>query len=69
LKGPSPGPYPHPEKEAKMTHILVGYETHHGPTKEVAEVIAITMRSNDLNMDLQQLRDVRSIEGYHAIVM
>ena len=51
------------------TSVLIGYTTRYGSTKEVAEVIAATLREAGLPVDLQLLREVRSLDGYSAIVM
>ena len=51
------------------TKILVAFATHYGSTKEVAEAIAETLRANGTEVDLRQLREVRSLIGYSAVVM
>jgi menaquinone-dependent protoporphyrinogen oxidase len=52
---------------AKM--VLVGYATQYGSTKEVAEAIAGTLRENWLEVDLQPLSKVRTLESYSTVVM
>ena len=49
--------------------ILVGYATQYGSTKEVAEAIATTLRENALEVDLQPLNKVRTLENYSAVVL
>jgi menaquinone-dependent protoporphyrinogen oxidase len=49
--------------------ILVGYATKYGSTREVAEAIAATLREGGLEVDLQPMRAVRTLEGYGAVVM
>jgi menaquinone-dependent protoporphyrinogen oxidase len=49
--------------------ILVAYTTRHGSTPEVAEAIAETLRARGLAVDLQPLRDVRTLNSYRAVVI
>ena len=49
--------------------ILVGYATKYGSTQEVAEFIADALGESGLNPDLRPLREVKSLEGYRAVVM
>lgn len=49
--------------------ILVGYATIHGSTKEVAGAVAKTLGEAGLQVDFQQLRDVRSLDDYQAVVL
>ena len=49
--------------------ILVGYATKYGSTREVAEAIAATLREGELEVDLQPMRDVRTLEGVGAVVL
>jgi len=49
--------------------ILVAYATRYGSTQEVAEAIGETLREYGLTVDLQRVRDVRTLEGYNAIVL
>jgi menaquinone-dependent protoporphyrinogen oxidase len=52
-----------------VTSILVTYATRYGSTQEVAEAIAATLRAQGLEVDLQPMRNVRTLEGYHAVVL
>jgi menaquinone-dependent protoporphyrinogen oxidase len=49
--------------------VLVAYATRYGSTKEVAETVAVTLRESGLEVDLQQLRQVHSIDQYRGIVI
>lgn len=51
------------------TSVLIGYATRYGSTQEVAEVIAAVLREAGLPVDLQLFREVRSLDGYSAVVM
>ncbi|MEZ4518940.1 MAG: flavodoxin domain-containing protein [Chloroflexota bacterium] len=49
--------------------ILVSYATKYGSTQEVAEAIAATLGECGLTADLRPARDVRSLDGYGAVVL
>lgn len=49
--------------------ILVTYATKYGSTQEVAEVVAATLRECGLGVDVQPMRQVRSLDGYQAVVL
>ena len=51
------------------TSVLVGYATRYGSTQEVAEAVAATLRECGLAVDIQPLRQVRSLAGYSAVVV
>jgi menaquinone-dependent protoporphyrinogen oxidase len=51
------------------TSVLVGYATRYGSTQEVAEAVAATLRECGLAVDLQPLRQVRTLAGYNAVVV
>lgn len=51
------------------TSILVAYATRYGSTQEVAEAVAATLREHGLEVDLQPMRKVRTLEGYRAVVL
>ena len=49
--------------------ILVVYATRYGSTQEVAETVAGTLRESGLEVDIQPMRTVRTLEGYRAVVL
>jgi menaquinone-dependent protoporphyrinogen oxidase len=49
--------------------VLVGYATSYGSTQEVAEAIAATLREAGLEVDIQPMRDVRTLQEYSAVVL
>ena len=49
--------------------VLVAYGTKYGATAEIAEVIATTLRTAGFEVDALPARDVRSLEGYQAVVL
>ena len=49
--------------------VLVGYATRYGSTREVAEAVAAALRDSGLAVDLQPVREVRSLAGYKALVL
>lgn len=49
--------------------ILVTYATRYGSTEEVAETIAASLREDGLEVELQAMRAVQSLEGYGAAVL
>ncbi len=49
--------------------VLVAYATKHGSTKEVAEAVAQGIREGGWDVDLLRAKDVRSLEGYHGIII
>lgn len=49
--------------------VLVGYATRYGSTQEVAEAIAATLRERGLAVDIQPLREVRTLDQYRAVVL
>ena len=49
--------------------VLLAYASTHGSTQEVAEAIAASLRGHGLAVDLQPVRNVRTLEGYHAVVL
>jgi menaquinone-dependent protoporphyrinogen oxidase len=51
------------------TRVLVAFATKYGSTQEVAESIAAALRERGLEVDVQPMREVRSLEGYRAVVL
>jgi menaquinone-dependent protoporphyrinogen oxidase len=49
--------------------VLVGYATQYGSTKDIAEAIAKTLREAGLDVDLQPLSKVRTLDNYSAVVL
>jgi menaquinone-dependent protoporphyrinogen oxidase len=49
--------------------ILVVYATRYGSTQEVAAAIADTLRDHQLEVSLREARDVRTLEGYDAVIL
>ena len=49
--------------------VLVAYATRYGSTQEVAEAVAATLRERRWEVDLRPAREVRSLEGYSAVVL
>jgi menaquinone-dependent protoporphyrinogen oxidase len=49
--------------------VLDAYASRSGSTQEVAEAIAATLREGGLAVDLQPAREVRTLEGYRAVVL
>jgi menaquinone-dependent protoporphyrinogen oxidase len=49
--------------------ILVGYATRYGSTHEVAETIADTIRERGYVVDVCQVRDIKSLGDYKAIIL
>lgn len=51
------------------TSVLVGYATRYGSTQEVAEAVAAALREGGHEVKVERLKDVRSLEGYSAVVV
>lgn len=49
--------------------ILLAYASRFGSTQEVAETIAVTLREAGLEVDLQLMQDVKSLDRYDAVVL
>lgn len=52
-----------------MPKILVAYATVYGSTQEVAEAIGTTLREQGLEADVRPAAEVRSLDGYAAVVL
>jgi menaquinone-dependent protoporphyrinogen oxidase len=49
--------------------ILIGFATRTGSTQEVAEAIAAALREDGLSAICQPMHQVRTLEGYGAVVL
>lgn len=49
--------------------VLVAYATMYGSTRDVAELIASTMRSTGLDVDVREAGDVEDLSRYQAVVL
>ena len=49
--------------------IVVSYASRYGSTQEVAETIAAVLHEAGLDVDIQPMRDVRTLAGYSAVVL
>ncbi|MGB9928247.1 MAG: flavodoxin domain-containing protein [Methanosarcina sp.] len=51
-----------------QTKVLVAYATRYGSTQEVAQAIADTLRECGLEVDLEPMRKIKTLEGYTGVV-
>ncbi len=49
--------------------ILVAYATRYGSTQQAAEIVADALRQAGFQVDLQLMREVKSLDDYDAIVL
>jgi menaquinone-dependent protoporphyrinogen oxidase len=49
--------------------VLVAYASKRGSTREIAETIAATLRREELDVCLRPAEEVRSLEGFGAVVL
>jgi len=49
--------------------ILLAYASRFGSTQEVAETIAATLREAGLEVDLQPMQEVKSLDRYDVVVL
>ena len=49
--------------------VLVAYATRYGSTQEVAEAVGETLREAGLGVEVRPMREVRTLEGYDAVVL
>jgi menaquinone-dependent protoporphyrinogen oxidase len=49
--------------------VLVAYATRYGSTQEVAEAVEATLRERGLEVDIQPMRKVRSLDQDRAVVL
>jgi menaquinone-dependent protoporphyrinogen oxidase len=57
------------EETTMSAEVLVGYATRSGSTQEVAKAVAATLRDSGLEVDLQPMRNVRTLAGYRMLVL
>jgi menaquinone-dependent protoporphyrinogen oxidase len=57
------------EQQAMSNKILVTYATRYGSTQDVAETIAASLRDTGLTVDIRPIREVRTLEGFDAVVL
>jgi menaquinone-dependent protoporphyrinogen oxidase len=53
----------------KTESILLAYATRFGSTQEVSEAIATDLREAGMEVDLQPMQEVQSLEGYDAVIL
>lgn len=58
-----------PEEDMMADSILIAYATRSGSTQEVAEKIAATLRERGLAVDVQSVKQVKTLDGYRAVVV
>jgi menaquinone-dependent protoporphyrinogen oxidase len=49
--------------------ILVAYATHAGSTREIAEFIARALTERGMEMEIQEMKSVKSAKGFDAFVL
>lgn len=49
--------------------VLVTYATNCGSTQEVAETVATELRNGGFTAELQQMRSVKTLNGYQAVIL
>jgi menaquinone-dependent protoporphyrinogen oxidase len=49
--------------------VLVAYATRYGSTQEVAEAVAATLGERGIEVELQPMREVRTLDQYRAVVL
>jgi len=52
-----------------ITSVLVGFATRYGSTKEIAGEVASTLLESGLAVKLLPLKEIHSLDGYHAVVI
>ena len=52
-----------------MKKILVTYATNSGSTAEVAQAIAEELGKNSARVEVRQINDVKTVDGYQAVVV
>ena len=51
------------------SRVLVAFATRYGTTQEAAEVVAESIRQSGLDVEVKPLRDVKTLDGYRAVVI
>lgn len=49
--------------------VLVGYATRYGSTGDVAETIARVVREAGIEVDVCQVRDIKSLTDYNSVIL
>lgn len=49
--------------------ILIAYATRYGSTQEVAEAVGARLRERGLGAEVRRAREVRSLDGFSAVVL
>lgn len=52
-----------------LASILVTYASRYGSTQEVAAAVTTMLREGGLEVDIQPMRDVQSLDGYDLVVL
>jgi len=52
-----------------VARVLVAYATKYGSTKEVAQAVGDALGARGLEVDVRPARDVKTLEGYSAVVL
>jgi menaquinone-dependent protoporphyrinogen oxidase len=56
-------------KIMKKGPILLAYATRYGSTREAAETIASVLREAGLEVDMQPMKEVKTLDSYAAVVL
>jgi menaquinone-dependent protoporphyrinogen oxidase len=49
--------------------VLVAFASKHGATRDIAGSIAVQLRMDDLDVDLLDVADVKTVEGYSGVIL
>ncbi len=52
-----------------MKRVLVAFASKRGSTAEIAQAIADTLQEQGLSVDCREAGDIRSLQGYDAVVL